>query len=445
MKNYLREKYSIKKALNEMAAPKGMTLDDFNEKLGAGGEAQWRFAQDLVNKLQAKGIDAWAQVVKGRGGNDIVLHIGEEIQRYEIKHLEKGNLRKNVRNKWLEGILQSIKDNKAGKLNKKTGKPIKVKTLSGQVGNTPWIEFSGPFQDLIDSLGGTFVRAKPSAKIHFSEKARTKNTTFDNKTMLANYRTVMNQIEAKKGPYYKMFQDLDVTEGTLSDPEGNFIGLEGFSQQNTVYTYDEGIEDLLDQSDPRERFHRAIDNDKRSQLAGVIIHKAQEEVENEEGKKVKIDVAVLRYLDPARKSGILCPPKYNVRLENPDPKDWGYFTIPKTTSFDEVMKDYLDTQGDEYFYAGASWNFTGGKTEDMTFVSATQIPLAHYPADVDPKKFDAFWLVPKGAGRYDVKFILDGAQTVNLKDIATEIDNKNLFGYSLSDQIGKRKEFLFNK
>ncbi len=444
MSKYFRRKYSIKKALNEMSAPKGMSLEDFNEKLGAGGEAQWRFAQHLVNKLQDEDIDAWAQVVKGRGGNDIVLHVDDNIKRYEIKHLEKGTMLKKAKKGWFAKITDAIQKKAKGELDKK-GRPIKIPTLSGSTGKTPWIEFSGPFQDMVAKLGGKFVRAKPSAKIHFGEKARTKDTTFDDATMLKNYRKVMTQIEDKKGPYYNLFKGLKVTTGTLSKPEGDFIGLEGFSQQNTVYTYDEGVKDLLDQSDPRERFHRAIDNDKKSQLAGVILHKYQEDVENEEGETVKSDVAVLRYLDPARKAGILCPTKYNIRLENPDPTDWGYFTIPKTTSFDQVMKDYLDTQGDEYFYAGASWNFTGGKTEDMTFESATQIPATNYPAGLDPKKFDAFWLVPKGAGRYDVKFILGGAESINLKDIATEIENENLFGYSLPDQVGKREEFLLNQ
>jgi len=427
-----------------MAAPQGMAIKDFNERLGAGGEAQWRFAQQLVNQLQDKKIDAWAQVVKGKGGNDIVLHVGEDIQRYEIKHLEKGKMLKKEKKGWLKKITDAIEKQSKGELGK-DGKPIKIPTLSGSTGKTPWIEFSGPFQDMIAGLGGKFVRAKPSAKIHFSRKARTPQTTFDNKTMVANYRTIMSQIEAQEGDFWELFETLPVTTGSGSSWEGKFIGLEGFSTQNAVYTYDEGIQDLIDQTDPRERFHRALDNDQDSALAGVILHKSQEVSTNEDGEEETVDVAVLRYLDPARKKSIMCPPKYNIRLENPDPVDWGYFTIPKTTTFDKVMKDYLDTQGDEYFYAGASWNFTGGKSEDMTFKPATQIPPEKYPEEVDPKKFNCFWLVPKGAGRYDVKFFMDGATTIDLKDVATQMDNPNVHGYSLPGQVGQRKEFLLNK
>jgi hypothetical protein len=430
----MKRKYSIVRALNEMAAPKDMTFEEFTETLGSGGEAQWRFAQDLVNKLQNDGVDAWAQVVKGRGGNDIVLHVDDEIQRYEIKHLEKGKMRKKVRKNWLQKITKAI-----------ANKADKIPTLSGQVGNTPWIEFSGPFQDAIAALGGKFVGAKPSAKVYFGRKARTLETTYDSAEMMNNYRTIINQIDAQKGPFYDMFEKLEVTTGTLSEPSGEFIGLEGFSEQNTVYTYEEGITDLLDPDDDRERFHRAVDFDKRSALAGVILHKATEEITNELGEAETIEVAVLRYLDPARKSGVLCPPDYNVRLENPDPEDWAYFTIPKTTTFDKVMKDYLETQNDECFYAGGSWNFTGGKSEDMTFKSATQVPDDMYPVGVDKNQFECHWLVPKGAGRYDVKFVLEGAKTINLKELETNISHKDLYGYSVADQVGKREEFLLNK
>ena len=75
----------------------------------------------------------------------------------------------------------------------------------------------------------------------------------------------------------------------------------------------------------------------------------------------------------------------------------------------------------------------------------TQVPADKYPEGIDPQQFDVFWLVPKGAGRYDVKFILGGATTVDLAGIVTDMVNPNVHGYSLSDQVGQRQEFLLNK